>query len=157
MYIILSFKKKGKTRTCLVWSSVTFGVLQKWVFKSENVCAPTQVLCCCLSEGYLAFRQEQLELSCHGRAHLLWALGSVPALPRAQSQWSEPWSCLQSRLLGTCSLWRQPLAISACQRIYALTIIIAQYDVCTVVSLIFLYVENVNCFSSVENICLRRT
>lgn len=50
-----------------------------------------------------------------------------------------------------------PLAISACRCIYALTINIARYDACTIVFLIFLYVENVTCFSSVEKICLRRT
>lgn len=55
---------------------MTFVVLQKWVFKPENVCAYTDTVL--LPRWGLfsqeAFWQEQLELICHGRAHLDWAL-----------------------------------------------------------------------------------
>lgn len=51
--------------------------LEEWAFKPENVCAYRDTVL--LPKWGLfsqeAFRWEQLELNCHGRAHLDWALG----------------------------------------------------------------------------------
>lgn len=71
-------KRNQKTKP----ANVGFGLqwllsLQEWAFKPENVCAYTDIVL--LPKWGLvsweAFRWEELELSCHGRAHLDWALG----------------------------------------------------------------------------------
>lgn len=159
MKIILSLKKKWKktnkqknsknpqtedrTRKCWFWSSVTSVVLQKWAFKSENVCAYTDTVLL-PKWGLLspeAFRREQLELICHGRAHLDWAL----RLDRLSTNFS-PCTDLSKVSLEVAfkvTSWEHtffedsPLstfAISACRWFYALPINIVQYDACTVVS-----------------------